>query len=355
MVKKKTNISSELKDKILTKIQNLLHNEFHGEKARIKIGYDRINFACPYCGDSADNVYKKRGNVYWKTLMFHCYNCSKHTNVLNLLEHFKKGLSNTNEVSTVLDYIQQNKVEVKSSEYLQIGVFQTLNELSIDRKEFAKILSLSELKPNTTAFKFVKGKFLQQRSNHFLYSDKTNQLYILNLTKENKVIGYQIRNFEKGKAKYVSYTMEKMYSELNKQFPNVTDPEKVNSLSIYFNIMIVDLSRNFTIFEGPTDALLYPKNSLALSGINKNSDMFDQISTARYLFDNDVIGRKTMEQKLEKKKAVFMWKKFIKDHKLDRNIKDFNDLIKYCYFHKNSAYKNIDKYFTTSPYDILNI
>ena len=94
MVEEKKNISSELKDKILNKLQNILHNEFHGEKARIKQGYDRINCACPYCGDSADNVYKKRGNVYWKTLMYHCYNCGKHTNVISLLKDFKSGLNN---------------------------------------------------------------------------------------------------------------------------------------------------------------------------------------------------------------------------------------------------------------------
>ena len=355
MVKEDKKISVELKDKIVSRLQGVLINEFHGEKTRIKHGYDRLNFACPYCGDSADNLYKKRGNVYWKTLMFHCYNCSKHTNVINMLDEFKKGLSNANEVTTVLDFIKQNQVEVKSAEYLQIGVFQSLSELSIDREEFKKILNLSELKPNTTAHKFVKNKFLLQRIKHFLYSEKTGQLYILNLTKDTKIIGYQIRNFGAGKSKYVSYTTEKMYSELHKELPNTDGMEKINSLSIYFNIMLVDLSRNFTIFEGPTDALLYPTNSLALSGINKNSDMFDEIPTARYFFDNDAIGRKTMEKKLESKKSVFMWKKFIKDHKLDRRLKDFNDLIRHCYYHKNSAYKNIDKYFTTSPYDILNI
>ena len=357
MVEEKKKISVELKEKLLAKIQNILYSEFNGEKARIKQGYDRCNIACPYCGDSADNVYKKRGNIYWKTLMYHCYNCGKHTNVVSFLKDFKSGLTNATEVGTVLDFISQNKVEVKSAEYLEIGVFKTLNDLSISKKQFAKDLSLSDIKPGTVPYKFVKSRFLLQRSKHFLYSEKTNQLYILNLTKNDKVIGYQIRNFEKDRAKYVSYTLEKMYSELGKEIPNEykANMEKVNSLSIYFNVMIVDLSKTFTIFEGPTDALLYPNNSLALSGINKNSDMFDEIPNARYMFDNDAIGRRTMEAKLKKKKQVFMWKKFIKDHKLNKRIKDFNDLVRECYFNKNTAYKNMDKYFTTSPYDILNI
>ena len=80
----------------------------------------------------------------------------------------------------------------------------------------------------------------------------------------------------------------------------------------------------------------FQDNSIALSGINKNSDMFDDMTTARYFFDNDVIGRKTMEQKLKRKKAVFMWRKFLKENKIEQ-CKDFNDLIRYCYFNKNQC------------------
>lgn len=355
MVEEKGKISSNLKEKLLYKVQGVLSNEFHGEKSRIKQGYDRVNFACPYCGDSSDNQYKKRGNLYWKSLMFHCYNCSKHTSIVNLLKDFKKSLNSVEDVSTVLDYIAENRIDTKPVEYLQIGVFKALSDLAIDRTDLMKSLNLDELKKGTVPYKFVKSRFLLNRHKHFAYSEPKNQLYIFNLTKDEKIIGYQIRNFDKSKSKYVSYTIEKIYSELKRDLPQIQGMEKVNTLSIYYNIMIVDLSRTFTIFEGPTDALLYPRNSIALCGINKNSHMFDEIPSARYMFDNDAIGRRTMESKLKRKKSVFMWKKFIKENKLDRNIKDFNDLIKFCYFDKNSAYKKLDKYFSTSPYDILNI
>ena len=88
---------------------------------------------------------------------------------------------------------------------------------------------------------------------------------------------------------------------------------------------------------------------------NNDYQLQYDINESRVLFDNDVIGRRTMESKLKRKKTVFMWKKFIKENALDVKIKDFNDLIRHCYFHKNGAYKKLDKYFTTSPYDILNI
>ena len=282
-------------------------------------------------------------------------NCDKHTSVIYFLKDFEQGLSKHEDVSTVLDFIAENKVEINSQDYLQIGVFDLLNKYAIDKDKLFKAKDLKPLQTGSVGFKFVKSRFLIQRLNHFAWSDKDNQLYIFNLTKDDKVIGYQIRNFTPGRTKYVSYTMEKMHKEVFDKDLKIPGIEKINTLSLYFNIMLVDLSRNFTIFEGPTDALLYPKNSIALSGINKNSEMFDEIATARYFFDNDAIGRKTMEQKLKRKKTVFMWKKFLKEHKITAQIKDFNDLIRHCYFDKNPAYKNLDKYFTTSPYDIINI
>ena len=351
----KNNISASLKERLLSKLQYVLSNEFNGEKSRIKQGYDRINFACPYCGDSSENHYKKRGNIYWKSLMFHCYNCSKHTSIINLLKDFNNSLNTVEDVTNVLDYIAENRIDTKPIEYLQIGVFKGLSDLAIDRSELIKLLNLEEIKLGTVAYTFVKNKFLLNRHKHFAWSNKKKQLYVFNLTRDNKVIGYQVRNFDTNRAKYVSFTIEKIYNEIKRELPKFDGMEKINTLSLYYNIMIVDLTKTFTIFEGPSDALLYPRQSIALSGVSKNSEMFDEIPGARYLFDNDAIGRRTMEGKLKRKKNVFMWRKFIKEHKLDRGIKDFNDLIKYCYFDKNSAYKNIDKYFTTSPYDILNI
>ena len=58
--------------------------------------------------------------------MFHCYNCSKHTNVLQLLKDYENGLTNHEDVGTVLDYISENKVVIESTEYLQLGVFENL-------------------------------------------------------------------------------------------------------------------------------------------------------------------------------------------------------------------------------------
>jgi len=209
-----TQLTQELKNTIIGRVSNVLQSEFHGEKSRLKQGYDRLNFACPYCGDSTENLRKKRGNIYWKSLMFHCYNCDKHTSVIYLLKDFEQGLSKHEDVSTVLDFISENRVEISSQDYLQIGVFETLEKHAIPKEQIFKAKKLTGLTKGSVGYKFVKGRFLLQRINHFAWSDSDNQLYIFNLTKDDKVIGYQIRNFTPGRTKYVSYTIEKMYKEI---------------------------------------------------------------------------------------------------------------------------------------------
>jgi hypothetical protein len=102
-------------------------------------------------------------------------------------------------------------------------------------------------------------------------------------------------------------------------------------------------------------------NSIAISGVDKPTDMFDEIPTIRYFFDNDRAGKKEMEFKLKRRKKVFMWEKILRDFKIQprlaklEKIKDFNDLLKYCWIQKNEAVKHLDKYFTENPLDIRSV
>ena len=83
--------------------------------------------------------------------------------------------------------------------------------------------------------------------------------------------------------------------------------------------------------------------------------MFDDIPTIRYLYDNDRIGRVEMEKKLKRKKNVFMWNKLVRDFKIRKPVKDFNELIEYCWKQKNDAVKHYGEYFTNNPLDIRSV
>ena len=355
-------IIQQKREEIINKVQKILSENFTGIKAIEKSYRDRLNFACPYCGDSHEE-HKKRGNLYWKTLTYHCYNCSKHANLIDFLKDHGKSITNKTDLIFFLDYIQKNQVVASSKDYMQLSVFENLREYSIPLTVIKEKLGLVEPKENLRIEKYLKGRFMHNRFEFFMYDPKNEQLYIFNLTSDlNNTMGWQIRNFKPGKEKYISYNIEKINQiilDRKIELPN-EDLIQMNTLSIYFNIGLVDFMKPVTIFEGPIDALNC-KNSIAISGVDKPTEMFDEISTVRYLFDNDIAGRRRMEYQLKRKKTVFMWNKLLRDFKIQprladmKSVKDFNDLLKYCWKTKNMAVQNFDKYFTNNPLDIRNV
>ena len=357
-------INETKKLEITTKVETLLRTQFNGYKAEVKFNRDRLNFSCPYCGDSA-NGHKKRANIYWKNLMFHCYNdgCKKHTNYVSFLKDFDFTVKSKDEISFLLDYIRANAIVRVTKDYLEINTFQNISEYAIPLDIVIKKLNLVKPEENLTIEKYLKARFMHSKLENFLYDPKKKQLYILHLTPDRlKVVGWQIRNFYENRSKYISYNIEKInFLLLNKK---IDKPEeeiiKMNTISLYFNIMIADFTRPVTIFEGVIDSFLY-RNSVAITGADKPTEMFDDIPTVRYMFDNDLAGRRIMESKLKRRKNVFMWTKMCKDFKIQPrlaemdSVKDLNDLFTYCWKTKNEAVKNIEKYYTYDPLDIRSV
>ena len=344
---------------ISSKVQKVLLERFSGPKAQLKPFRDRLNFACPYCGDSSD-VHKKRGNIYYKSLSYHCYNCSKHTNLVEFFKDHNASVTNKDDLIFYLDYIRMNQVVTVTKDYMELDVFENLRKYAIPLSDVKQKMNLVEPKENMRIERYLKGRFMHHKLHYFMYDPKEEQLYIFNLTPDLKsTIGWQIRNFKPTREKYISYNLEKINYLIYDKKIEEADEEmiRMNTLSIYFNILLVDFTKPVTVFEGPIDSFLC-SNSLAISGVDKPTEMFDEIPTVRYLFDNDRAGRREMEFKLKRRKNVFMWNKIVRDYKIQprlanmQNVKDFNDLLKYCWNQKNDAIRNYDKYFTNNPLDI---
>ena len=72
-------------------IEDILSKEFPREPSKQKIyrAGNRLNFSCPYCGDSRDGR-KKRGNFYLDTLSYKCYNggCGIFKDLYSMLKDF---------------------------------------------------------------------------------------------------------------------------------------------------------------------------------------------------------------------------------------------------------------------------
>ena len=347
-------LTEELKDKIRYALKQVV-SQVHPEpnKKLLKDMHGRITCACPYCGDSHSDDTKKRGNIFWDTLQYHCYNCSYHTNLYSFLKDHEVKLATSDDSFMVIDYIKQNKIQVNSESVLKHDALRKVQELSIDIDTFKAKFKAKVIEPGDWIWFQLKDRLLHNRVDDFLYSEKEHRLWILNFGADNKIIGAQTRRMKGYGQRYLTYDLPKLYEEMGQ--PLELSNEELTSLtrvSTLFGIMQLNFQRPITIFEGPLDAK-FMANSLALATAGRSTDDFDEIPTVRYMFDNDVTGKKKMAEKLKKGRPVFMWSKFLKENGLDKyNIKDLNDLMLKCFELKIDAHKKIDQYFTSSQLDL---
>ena len=348
-------ISSDLRARIIDKIARVLYrNHNHSEKRKHLESRGRLNFACPYCGDSTTVNRKKRGNLYWNDLYFHCYNCSEHKSLDDFLKDFDENFEGEERI-TVVNFIKDNRKHFSLGESLDFYLFEKIQALALSFEELSKgfnVYSINEL--TYRAYPYLKSRLLHHKLEHFGYDPRRKELYVFNLDTKGNIVGFQIRGLEGNGPKYKTWNLQRIYNRLRIPL-NLPDEEvdAINKISMLFGILRVDLGRDFTIFEGPIDAM-FMSNSIGLTGVKKKIVDFDEIPTARYMLDNDIEGKTKMIQKIKNGQKVFLWGKFLECYKIrDKRIKDLNDLVKFEYKERTGCLDFIDDYFSNDPYDIV--
>jgi len=372
MLMSKTNpinplLDKDFREKIKSCVQNILDTSFgSGPKTSIKDMHGRLTFACPYCGDSEKDNKKKRGNLFWNTLMYHCYNygCNIHRPLHMLLKEHNAVNINTDERLAIMDYIKTNQVISIKARNIEFELFEKLKELSIPLDVFYRITGTRPIDEKSQGYKILKERLLTNKSKEFSW--RQGRLFVLNLTPDGKsVIGYQVRRISKDtSSKYFTFHIERLREQAGlttlDKCENEIEIEKLNKLSTIFGILSVDFTQTVTSFEGPIDSK-FMKNSIGQATVNRDMSMFDDIPSVRYFYDNDRSGKDAAGDQLKKGHDVFLWKKFISDYDLMRyvtkedTIKDLNDIIKLCYKNKIDSYKYINKYFSNKIIDLYYI
>ncbi len=350
-----TKITEQLKAKIKTLFKQVVVKEHKvGGKIMIKDMPGRISLACPYCGDSTKDEKMKRGNLYWDTLQYHCFNCGQHSDAYQFLKDHGIKL-NADDTIEMIDYVKEHRVEANHVDVLQHGTFSKILELAPTKQDLRDKLGFQDIIVGEMAFMYLRGRMLHNKLDNFMYSPKDKRLYILNLGPENKVVGMQSRALVKTKSsRYLTYELSKIKEWLGQEYEvDEQTNDNINKISTLFGIMQVDMTRPVTVFEGPMDRL-FMFNSLALASAQRDTTELDEIPTMRYMFDNDKVGKEKMMQKLKRGKSVFTWEKYLKETKMDKysnKIKDLNDLVMASYSVKSDCLKKIEAYFSTSPLD----
>lgn len=368
-----------LLDNIEEKIQKILNNKFKKDsfhKRQIDHYSDRINFACPFCGDSLRDPRKKRFNVYLNSLSCHCFNCNHHSGINSFLKQFNEELCMEDKIQ--VHEIQQStkKFERRISNNQSSFSFQLLDKLAIPKSILFDMLKLTTPYKSKECSDYLNSRNINIKQwKYFAYNEKSKELYILNINSNDRIIGMQIRQLDPNskKARYLTRSLSKIYSNIFKKdlsilierlLKSMENGEKyiteedgieniqanLDRLSGLFNIMNVDMSSPLTIVEGPIDSLCI-SNAIALQGATKLNNYFDELKNVRFLFDNDKIGKEHTLNKLKTNKKVFLWGMYIKKMNIKTKVKDINDIIKLKLFN-NEMYESC---FSNDEFDVIFI
>lgn len=354
-----------------SKLSDILKNEFRGipSKQQIKKTVDGLNFACPFCGDSATDTRKKRAHFIMRGKWagnFKCFNCGKFMKIHNFFKTFDVPMSLSavtyinNHTDEMLKTFKSNSSSAEiTSEILDK---QSVIQYSVHRTFIKQYLNLVEIDKNNNlsipGYNYLVNR-CQFNFNNFLYDPKGQYIIILNTIDNDKVFGIQIRDITgKRKAKYLTLSLSKIHSKILKD--DIQIPENVEILSTVFNIFNIDIYRPVLVTEGPFDAFLLP-NCIATSGASKSIGIELPFW---YVYDSDKTGNEHAMKMLSEGYNVFMWEKLKKDLNLPNknpyvkyhNTKwDINDVIKWCRDNNYTQKIYWSKYFSNNMLDGLDI
>ena len=351
-----------LLDNIEEKVQRILNSKFARDsfhKRQIDHYSDRINFACPFCGDSLRDPRKKRFNIYLNSLSCHCFNCNHHSGINSFLKQFDEELSMEDKIQ--VHEIQQTskKFERRISTNQSSFAFQLLDKLAVPKSVLFGMLKLITPYKSKECSDYLNSRCISIKQwKHFAYNEKTKELYILNINSNDRIIGMQIRQLDPNskKSRYLTRSLSKIYSDIfNKDIAMLIErllksmengdkyimeedgieniQANLDRLSGLFNIMNVDMNSPLTIVEGPIDSLSLT-NAIALQGATKLNNYFDDLKMVRFLFDNDKVGKEHSLNKIKVNKKIFLWGLYIKKMNIKNKVKDINDIVKLNLYNK---------------------
>ena len=340
---------------VSNKLQDILRHEHSDARKHNFYTYgNRINFACPFCGDSHSSALKRRGNIYTNSMSFVCFNCGKKMSVSKFMSSFDEHLSieAVEEINRIYNEMSRNTSTQATSD---LAVLNCLSDVAIEKDTVMRAWNAKPIENGTDIHKYIVKRMLDNMLHRFAYNDFTKQLLIFNLTNNGNVAGMQIRNMvdKHDGRKYMSYTISKLYEKCGLDI-GINDAEmlgNINKLSLVFGILQVDLFKDITVFEGPIDSF-FMKNSIAPCGVNRGVDFLKDFDNIRFVYDNDGPGKEMMIRELHKGKRVFLWEKYLDENNLSRGIKDMNELVQNA-GRCNRKLKPISDYFSSDPLDVI--
>lgn len=362
-------------DWIASSIQLIL-NKVHTEKNKLTIKQkpDRLQFACPICGDSQKNSTTKRGWLFFRDLHFKCHNEGCFSTFTDLCKKYnvdldpEKKLNIINWVSENAVIYRKNEDNILANEFKRAITLEQLQEWFDDGR--GPLSAFKPVQQGSKVYKYLKGRgFYDSQMTGIYEGIKTNgkwsepYMIFLNLMGD-KVLGMQERNLKsKEQRRFKIWTFSEIYENMNRTKMDPIEAIPYNKISQLFNIFSVNYEKDITLFEAYIDSKFFP-NSIGAVGLNTDMSFLANNELAiRFFFDNDNVGRRKAKEWLKKGYQVFLWEKFMDwfcinagtDYAstyiwFENNIKDLNDIVVKT---KITSHNELLTFFSTNILDII--
>lgn len=366
-------------------VEETLKKKFPNDPLKQQINDEtagKLNFACPYCGDSESDHSKKRGNLFFKTNTYKCFNdgCMKYVSLEKFISKFAtKYKLPIPDIDKKEKRFELSIAPKKKGSLISTLINKKIGEKLLDFNTICQRFSLypcSEADPESEVGKFVSKRMLNRMpafEKSCYYDSRQDKIYIFNLDlKSGKILGFAIRRIDDTSPK-LRYNI-KNYSELKESglVKNIDDSliDEINSINNYFNIFNISFTKPVTVLEGQIDSM-FIENAIATTGVTKSKTILGTLiskKNARILFDNDKAGQEATIQLLHEGYSVFLWAKLLFKLRVEHpnrsreigKIKDINDL--YVFLSSVDPEISFEKFnslirdnFSNSPFDIILI
>lgn len=363
--------------------EQLLKKRFPNDPIRQEINDGdaaKLNFACPYCGDSQKDPNKKRGNLYLNTQAYKCYNdgCAVWVPLEKFISHFgrKYGLDVPSSAPAKKPEFRPKTSSRKKGHLIEFLINREVGAKLLDFEDIVRRFGLTpcaKADPSSPIGEYVRRRMLiglPVFEQSCYYDSRHDKIYIFNLDlRSGKILGFALRKISDS-AIGPKYNI-KNYSEFKKAGLTRDLEEdfvqKVDSINNYFNLLNINFSQDVTVTEGQIDTM-FIQNCIATTGVTKSKTVLGSLITkkkARILFDNDRAGKEQTIEFLKQGYRVFLWNKLIFSLKIKhptcsreiRQIKDVNDLYRFLAQHEEINFEKfnriLDAYFSDSAFDLL--
>ncbi len=285
---------------------------------------DRLNFACPICGDSEKRTNQKRGNLYIKSLRFKCFNCGESQTFFSFARRFNTDIDFDKKLEMV-DYINENMDKIKWNEddfvIKNLDKLIPLEDLTnyFNDNEKSPIKDFKPVQQNSLIYNYLVDRKIFNHEDiyegTYWHTPNWKEPVLINLNQsKGKILGIQTRNIKaRGTRFYKIFAFSDLYKRVTGN--DLDDIEKIgyDKLSYLYNILKVNWELPITVFEGYLDTKFFP-NSIGCVGTNTDlTFILNQDVKVRFFYDYDKAGLKKQKEMIGMGKPVFLWERFFEE------------------------------------------